>query len=398
MLHYFKLKNFFSIEEEAKVSFRVGQKTPETDLICLGAEGARLSKLMAVIGANGSGKTNVLKSLTFLRWFICDSFRSKPDNGIPVESHFFQDEDNSEFEMVFEIEGQLYRYNLIVNRRKIVHEALFLKTSKFFSYLFRRDWDETKDKYLIRQQKFGFSAREAEKVRPNASLISTAAQYNVSCALKLVKFFSRFHSNVNYGGRTRSEPGDLLSVSEFFQEQPDIKQQMVGIMCRLDLGLSDVIIEKRKFTDESGDTGEVPVPYGVHRRADTDKEVKLPLWQESNGTQRAYVLLKKILPALADGGVVVIDEMEADMHPEMLTVLLEMFMDTDVNPHNAQIIFTCHAHEVLNILDKTQILLVEKNKDGISDVWRLDEMQGVRRDDNLYAKYRAGAYGAVPNF
>lgn len=396
MLHYFKFKNFFSIAEEADISFRVGQQAPETDLICSGADGARLSKLMAVIGANGSGKTNVLKPLAFLRWFICDSFSSKkPDDAIPVEPHFFLDVGNSEFEMVFEIEGQLYRYNLIVNRRNVVHEALYLKTSKFFSYLFRRDWDKSKDKYIIRQQKFGFAAKEAEKVRLNASLISTAAQYNVSCALSLVEFFGHFHSNVDYGGRDRFDPGDLLVASEFFHARPDIRERMADIMCRLDLGLSDVIIETHKTTDKSGETEEIPVPYGVHRMS--DKEIRLPLWHESNGTQRAYVLLKKMLPALEEGGVVIIDEMEADMHPEMLTTLLEMFMDPDINPHNAQIIFTCHVHEVLNVLDKTQILLVEKDMDGMSDVWRLGDMQGVRRDDNLYAKYRAGAYGAVPN-
>lgn len=397
MLHYFKFKNFFSVAEEVEVSFRVGQQAPATDLIFAGAEGTRLSKLMAVIGANGSGKTNVLKPLAFLRWFVCDSFSSqKPDEDIPVEPHFFLNEANSEFEMVFEIEDQLYRYNLIVNRQKVVHEALYLKTSKFFSYLFRRDWDNSKDKYHIRQQKFGFSTKQAENVRSNASLVSTAAQYNVSCALSLVNFFGHFHSNVDYGGRARFEPGDLLAASEYFQERPDIRKRMALIMCRLDLGLSDVIIENHKTTDKAGESEETPIPYGVHRKS--GREVRLPLWQESNGTQRAYVLLKKMLPALAEGGVVIIDEMEADMHPEMLTTLLEMFIDPDINPHNAQIIFTCHVHEVLNVLDKTQILLVEKDKDGVSDVWRLDEMQGVRRDDNLYAKYRAGAYGAVPNF
>ncbi len=104
-----------------------------------------------------------------------------------------------------------------------------------------------------------------------------------------------------------------------------------------------------------------------------------------------------MLPTLAKSGVVVIDEMEADMHPDMLTTLLNLFINPEINPHNVQIIFTCHAHEVLNLLDKTQVMLVEKNENGMSEAWRLDEMQGVRRDDNLYAKYRAGAYGAVPN-
>ena len=73
------------------------------------------------------------------------------------------------------------------------------------------------------------------------------------------------------------------------------------------------------------------------------------------------------------------------------------FIDRERNPHNAQIIFTCHAHEVFNILQKDQVLLIEKDPDGFSEAWRLGDMKGIRRDDNLYAKYRAGAYGAVPN-
>ena len=118
---------------------------------------------------------------------------------------------------------------------------------------------------------------------------------------------------------------------------------------------------------------------------------------ESSGTQATFLLLKKILPALEHGGVVIIDEMEADLHPDMITALLDLFIDRERNPHNAQIIFTCHAHEVLNDLQKDQVLLIEKDPDGFSEAWRLGDMKGIRRDDNLYAKYRAGAYGAVPN-
>ncbi|MGP3427029.1 AAA family ATPase, partial [Escherichia coli] len=65
------------------------------------------------------------------------------------------------------------------------------------------------------------------------------------------------------------------------------------------------------------------------------------------------------------------------------------------NPHQAQLIFTCHTPEVLNRLQKHQIYLCEKQQQ-ISDAWRLDEVVGVRADDNLYAKYMAGALGAVP--
>ena len=92
-----------------------------------------------------------------------------------------------------------------------------------------------------------------------------------------------------------------------------------------------------------------------------------------------------------------IDEIEADLHPDMIPAILDLFIDCDLNPHDAQIIFTCHVHEVLNGLQKDQVLLVEKDADGCSEAWRLGDVKGIRRDDNLYAKYRAGAYGAIPD-
>lgn len=395
MLHSYRFRNHFSFGGEAEVSFRLNRQVPETDLVCASPSGARLSKLMAVIGPNGSGKTNLLKPLAFLRWFVCDSFATtKPDEEIAVDPHFFSEPAVCEFGAVFEIKGRLYRYALEVNKKRVKHEALYLKTSKFFSYLFQREWSESDNKYHIRQQKFGLAPKEAAKVRDNASLISTAVQYNVPCAQEITDFFSGIYANVNYGGREYFETGDVLMATEFFHSRPELKQQMSDLMRRLDLGLADVVIEKHKIT-KSGEIEEVNLPFGIHRSG--KKEVRLPLWHESSGTQRAYVLLKKMLPTLAKGGVVVIDEMEADMHPEMLTTLLNLFINPETNPHNAQIIFTCHAHEVLNLLDKSQVMLVEKDENGMSEAWRLDEMQGVRRDDNLYAKYRAGAYGAVPN-
>jgi predicted ATP-dependent endonuclease of OLD family len=80
----------------------------------------------------------------------------------------------------------------------------------------------------------------------------------------------------------------------------------------------------------------------------------------------------------------------------MLNPILDLFFSPKTNPKNAQIIFTCHSVEVLSLLHKSQVVLVEKNQDCVSDAWRLDSIKGVRADDNLYAKYMAGAYGAIP--
>jgi AAA15 family ATPase/GTPase len=118
--------------------------------------------------------------------------------------------------------------------------------------------------------------------------------------------------------------------------------------------------------------------------------------EESSGTQSAFVLLSRLLPALADGGLVVIDEFENDLHPHMLEPILNLFANEQTNPHKAQILFTCHAMEVLNVLHKSQVMLVEKSAECESTAWRMDTVKGIRNDDNFYAKYMAGAYGAVP--
>jgi len=397
MFHRYRFKNFFSFAGETEVSFLLNRQAPASDLVFESPEGTRLSKVLAAIGPNASGKTNVLKPLAFLRWFVAHSFAaSKPEDEIPVQAHFFSEEVDSEFEIEFENRGRHYRYLLIVNPERVVHESLHLKTSKFFSFVFRRDWSEQGSGYDIRQQKFGFAAREAEKVRPNASLIATAAQYNVPCARELVSYFSRFYTNVNYSGRDHFKTSDVFEATEFFHSRPVLRAQMSKILSRLDLGLSEVIIESHKFVEKkSGKSEEANIPFGVHRRGKWER--KLPFWYESSGTQAAFVLLEKILPALEHGGIVIIDEMEADLHPDMIAAMLDLFIDRERNPHNAQIIFTCHAHEVLNDLQKDQVLLIEKDPDGVSEAWRLGDMRGVRRDDNLYAKYRAGAYGAVPD-
>ena len=110
----------------------------------------------------------------------------------------------------------------------------------------------------------------------------------------------------------------------------------------------------------------------------------------------AFNLLSLILPVLKNGGIAIIDELDNDLHPHLLQEIFNLFRSEYTNPHNAQLIFTCHTPEVFNILNKHQIYLVEKI-DQKSEAWRLDEVEGIRNDDNLYAKYMAGAFSAVPN-
>ncbi len=393
MLHSYTIKNFLSFGVATEVSFRLNKHAPRNDLSATDTTGQRLTKAMAVIGPNGSGKTNLLKPLAFLGWFVSGSFRSDPKARIPVQAHFFGADQVSEFEIEFDFDGRLWRYELAVTPDRVVSEALHVKTSRLFSYVFTREWLESAQGYRIKQQDFGFNPREAEKVRENASLISTAAQYQVPLASDFASL--SLTTNVNYLGRQHFHDADVMTASRFFANDEPALRQMSALLQAWDLGLAEVTVEMLDIPNDKGEMQKVPLPFGMHRHG--DRTAKLPLFQESSGTQSAFVLLSRLLPVLRDGGLAVIDEFEADLHPHMLTPILDLFFSPATNPNNAQIIFTCHSVEVLNLLHKSQITLVQKDEACGSEAWRLDSMRGVRNDDNLYAKYMAGAYGAIPN-
>jgi len=403
MLHSFAFKNFLSFKERTEVSFALTQKASSLGWDAQSPAGQRLAKALAVIGANGAGKTSLIKPVAFLSWFIQHSFlQSAPNAQIPIKQHFSTSNEPVEFEIeADDLNGTLWRYILKATPERVLHEAVYKRPNKKrakFSYVFVRDWDEATKEYAIKQDGFDLNPAEAKKVRPNASLISTAAQYGVEVARHLVSV--NVASNIMQVGRVNSELG-FLNASIFFHQNPALKKQMETLLHDLDLGLSGVEIRQLDMTVppemQRPDGIKLPPQYlvfGVHTLNDGSRH-ELQMMEESSGTRTAFTQLSYLLSVLATGGVAVIDELESDMHPHMIEPLLDLFASPHTNPRNAQIIFTSHSIEVMGLLGKSQVVLVEK-KDCESEAWRLDTMEGVRSQDNLYAKYMSGAYGAVP--
>lgn len=403
MLHSYAVKNFLSFKERAEVSFRLTQKASSRGWDERSTTGHRLATAMAVVGANGAGKTSLIKSLAFLSWFIANSFlQSQPTAPIPIKPHFSMPNEPVEFEIdADDMSGTLWRYVLKATPERVLHEAVYRKANKKgakFSYVFIRDWDEAEQQYSIKQDGFGLNPIEAKKVRQNASLISTAAQYGVETAQHLVG--ARVSTNLMQIGRLNTD-AVFSTATMFFHSNEALREKMEALLRSWDLGLSGVRIRKIDFPinpDIKLPEGTSPpsqyIPFGVHTLKDGSKH-ELPLVEESSGTKTAFVTLWYLLNVLSTGGVAVIDELESDMHPHMIEPLLELFASSTTNPHKAQIIFTSHSVEVMNLLGKSQVTLVEK-VDCESESWRLDSMEGVRSQDNLYAKYMSGAYGAVP--
>lgn len=396
MLHSYAFSNFQSFRDRVEVDLTLNNKVTMTEWMAHAETGGRVSKLMAVIGPNGSGKTALLKPLAFLAWFVSESFKQPPDAVIPFTPHFAAGNEPTEFECVVDFDGKLWRYVLRCTPERVLHEALYLKRDRF-GYVFVRDWDAEAKSYVVKQQDFGLAAQEARKVRANVSLISWAAQFGVPLAMRMAAPY--VVTNVNVLGRMPMGEQAVLGAAQHFFGHADQRKRMDTLLSSWDLGLSGVDLQELAVPNPQQPEQppqKVLVPMGVHKSMGT--EFLLPFAWESSGTQGAFVLLARLLDALERGGLALIDEFENDLHPHMLEPILDLFANPATNPYGAQLLFTCHAMEVLNLIHKSQIMLVQKNQDCESSASRMDAVAGIRNDDNFYAKYMAGAYGAVPQF
>lgn len=396
MLHSYSFSNFRSFLKRVEVPFTLTEKdavngwdrkSPITQ--------QRLTTAMAVLGANASGKTSLVQPLAFLGWFVRESFQASPDSGVPVEPHFNGRDSASEFEAILDAPEPetLYRYRVSVTMSHVLAESLERKVRRGQWHPIFRRASSGSDKYTVTQDGFGLDQAQAEKVRPNVSLISWAAQFGVPFAQQLTNF--TLSTNMYAGGRWLQPHHEAIQQCvEYYAKNPEMHERMRRFLAQWDLGVSDVMFRELEVPGQTGETKKRWFAFGVHRDAKNQTHL-LPFVQESSGTQSAFELLTQFLLVLEHGGVVAYDELDSDLHPHMLEALLDMFSDSETNPHNAQIIFTCHAVEVLRLLQKSQVMLVEK-KGLESDAWRLDSVEDVRSDENRVAKYLAGAYGAVP--
>jgi AAA15 family ATPase/GTPase len=395
MIKNISFSNYYSFYEETLVSFEVSQK-PSKSLYDINIENNRLNKVVSVIGANGSGKTGLIRAFALIGWFISNSYMElKPDDLIPYHPHSFYKNDNTTFSINFILAGIEYKYNLTLNKSQVLHESLYEKTSKLFSYIFIRERNSIDEEFEYKQKNFDFQVKIANKMKDNASIISAAFMNDSEDAKKFIDFFGKsFVFNVTLSGRENYSEQGLIDSAKYFKQNSKSLEQMIKIICELDLGLNSVELDEVEIKTPKGQLEKIYLPIGVH--GENEKQFKLPFFEESSGTKSLFVLLRRLLPVLQSGGLAIIDEIDNDLHPYMLPVILELFKFEHTNPKNAQIIFTCNTPEVLNILKKHQVYLVEKT-DLHSEAWRLDEMSGIRVDDNLYAKYYAGALGATPN-
>lgn len=387
MLIKYGARNFYCFKEGGEVSFELSSNCPDKI-----SKGESVSNLLCVKGANGSGKTNILKMLSFLNDFCTNSFNEKPDGEILI-FQYFDNEDPIDLYCDFKIEGVLYSYELTLNRNKVISEKLVrtkertpTKKKRRPTSLFEREGNVLKK--CINE----FLGLKTIKLRSNASIISTANQYEVEELAPIYKFFAGIASNINWSGRANHQINQER-VAKFYSINPDVLNFTIKIIKKFDLGINDISIHKRE--DEKGK--ELFFPLFSH---DTDTDVKnnlLTFYDQSSGTKELFVILPYYKQALDFGGVLVLDEFDINLHPHILPLLVKLFDDKETNPLNAQMIFSTHHDSIIDYLGKYRTIIVNKERSE-SFTYRLDEVPGdiLRNDRPISPIYNAGKVGGVP--
>lgn len=384
LLLEYGVRNFFSFKEGAIVSFRFDGNTPEGI-----TQGRSCSTIMGVNGANAAGKTHLLKALRFISWFGARSFAGKPDSKMPLEA-YARSSEPSEFYIEFEGTDVTYRYEFELTDAKVHREALY-RTKAKRTLLFER----IENTIAVATKEF--SGLRTLTFRSNVSVISTVNQHQLKLLQDVFRFLDNILTpNIGYAG-LRDQPvadfdsADFNTSMKFLFDVPAVREFTEDFIRACDTGVEKISIYKSE-----GEKGE-PIFYPWFVHTIDDKEYEISLYEESSGTKRLIRTLPDYFCALNLGAVLVIDEFDLHLHPDILPKLLDLFTDPVSNPKNAQLVFTSHNARIMDSLGRYRTYIVAK-RDNESFAFRLDEVPGdLLRNDRLISPiYEEGKIGGVP--
>jgi hypothetical protein len=362
----------------------------------------------ALYGANASGKTNVLRAINDMRALVVGSFGTT-DPGGPIKRQPFRLGDStgspSQFEIDFVLDGVRHEYGFSIDDERVIDEWAYRSPRGRSSLLFRRHALEVEFGAVARGR--GRAVREL--LRPNALLLSTAAAANHPTFLPI---FEWFHQNLRFIAADGRGSGHTLT-----KEMLDgpMRESLLSLLTLADLGITGANL--RDAPPEVSDRirhilSSLPAPDDVyvesmdlrrvlltHRGARAD--VSFDAGEESNGTLTWFSLLGPIIVALATGTVLLVDELDASLHPALVSSIISVFQDRSSESRCPQLVFTTHDATLLGdgpgdrLLGRDQVWFTEKLGDGSSRLYSLADLD-PRKREAIQRRYLDGRYGAVP--
>lgn len=402
MLHKIEIENFFSIGERQEIDLRARKSVDDTlgrlSPIHAGSE-ERAPNVVVLFGPNAAGKSNVLRAIAFGTWFVTRSFGSKLDVELPYEKFGSKEKILEPTTLSFSFSGPVdfldtsddtpqcpYLYELVLSPREVnspdsvVLERLSFQPKgrgKPTTIIERREGSKVKSARGFLTSSFEKALNEV--LRPQASVISTLAQLNHKVARAFVDSINAVVSNIF----VNLIEDDDVTMTRWYSSHPDALHELQAIAKRIDLGIEEVGIDKTATE-----------PRLLFKHSGLDQIISLH--RESHGTRQFIKVFPYIFMALNRGGIAVIDELDTAIHPLILPEMLRWFGDEIRNPYGAQLWATCHSASLLSELTKEEVLFCEKNSQGYTSVFKLADVDRVRRNENFFGKYVGGEYGAVP--
>ncbi len=369
----------------------------------------------AVFGANGSGKSNLVRAMDDMRGHVLHSFRGgSPTGGIPRRPFLLDPEARrapSRFEVDVVLAGVRHEYGFVLDDERVLEEWAYRYPHGKAALLFRRH-DSDVDLGAVERVK---GRAVMELLRPNALFLSTAASANHPALLPLYAWFGR---NLRLAEANSRQFRQALTTQLLDQESR--RESVLALLRAADLGvtgakkheLDPVMRERlqRAVRILAGTEGE---PDGIDEGPAFEElgvrlvhqgvggEVELDAQDESLGTLVWFGLVGPVVDALADGAVFLADELDASLHPALVAELVRLFQDPTTNPRRAQLVFNSHDATLLGdstgerLLGRDQIWFTEKRADGSSRLYPLADLD-PRKEEAVGRRYLAGRYGATP--
>ena len=394
MLIQFTVQNFKSIKSAVTLDLQATAFSEHKNTLLHSPSGDKVLPLSVIYGPNGGGKSNVLEAIgAMVRKVVVPIYTAThilyamPQYNYPPIAPFVFDSKTKEeptcFEVFFQTNLAEYRYCLHVKDEKIVYESLdrVKFSTKKQSSLFERNSTEVQMIGDFRSLKV---PKDLSSTMPVLSFLGMTYE-NEEVVSDVIEWFKNGIAVYDYG-----KPQQELWVSIASSEKA--RALVLAMMQEMDFDIVDYRTEERP-------NHQLAI-FTKHKVGDS--EIELSLKEESSGTQKIFGLLPQIAICLLFGRTLIIDELDAKIHPLLLRYLIGLFSNPDINRRNSQLIFTSHdlSNMTNEVFRRDEIWFVAKGIDRGSTLYCLADFKtenGKVRNDAVYAKqYLEGKYGADP--
>lgn len=398
MLSQFTVKNYKSIRDEVTLDMQAAAISEHEDRIIKIEDNGKVLEFFlpvsVIYGPNGGGKSNVLEALHALeakvRRPICavcpDEGCSFKGRKMPIKPFLFSEktkDEPTEFEVFFRTKIAEYRYILHVKEEKIIYESLDrvkFETGRQSS-LFERTGNVISLKGVFSKLKI---SDEMAGTLPFLSYLGITYEKN-EVVSDVLSWFEHGIYFLNYGN-------PMQEMSTAIAQSDELKQLILKMIKEMDLDIDDFRVEEKE------DNIEVYMKHNVDGYME-----ELTLFEESSGTQKIFGVLPVVADSLVSGRTLVIDELDAKVHPLLLKYIIELFTNPVSNRKGAQLIFTSHDLSTMNsnVFRRDEIWFVAKGNQQNTKLYSLVEFKNkngvsVRKDAKFDKQYLEGKYGADP--